>query len=154
MQRPVRPPAVVAIPARNEADRIVACLEALERQTTPPDSVVVLFNNSTDDGEMLVRRMRPGFDLRIVSIDLPPDASGAGPARRVAMEHAAPLAGPGGILLTTDAHGTGRPNWVQRNVAGLLAGADVVCGRAIIDPEEAALIPPHLHDDDVLERRL
>ncbi len=153
-RRQVRPPAVVAIPARNEADRIVACLEALDSQTTPPDSVVVLFNNSSDAGETIARGMQVGFDLRIAAVDLPPDASGAGRARRLVMERAAQIAGPGGILLTTDADGAVSPDWVQRNVAGLLAGADVVCGRAIIDPIEAALIPQHLHDDDALERRL
>jgi hypothetical protein len=153
-QRQVRPPVIVAIPARNEADRIAACLNALDGQTTSPDAVIVLFNNSTDDGETIVRDMRPGFDLRVVAVDLPPETAGAGPARRLAMEHAAQLAGPGGILMTTDADGMVSPEWVQRNVAGLLAGADVVCGRAIIDPAEAALIPRHLHDDDALEQRL
>ena len=153
-KRQTRPPVIVAIPARNEADRIGACLDALDNQTTKPDAVIVLFNNSTDDGEMIVRGMRPRFDLHVVAVDLPPETAGAGPARRLAMEHAAQLAGPGGILMTSDADGMVAPDWVQLNLAGLLAGADAVCGRAIIDPAEATLIPRHLHDDDALEQRL
>ena len=70
------------------------------------------------------------------------------------MEHAAAHVGEGGILLTTDADAVVPADWVERNVTTLLDGADLVCGRAIIDPVEAALIPKHLHDDDAMECRL
>jgi hypothetical protein len=53
-----------------------------------------------------------------------------------------------GILLTTDADGRVSPDWLETNLCALDAGADAVCGRAIIDPEEAALIPPHLHAEE------
>jgi hypothetical protein len=58
------------------------------------------------------------------------------------------------VLLTTDADAVVAPDWVVRNVEALRRGADVVCGRAIIDPVDAAAIPAHLHADDALERRL
>jgi hypothetical protein len=70
------------------------------------------------------------------------------------MELAAAYAGEGGILLTTDADATVPSDWVERNVTTLLDGADLVCGRAILNETEAALIPKHLHDDDALECRL
>ncbi|PPQ28894.1 glycosyltransferase [Rhodopila globiformis] len=149
-------PAVVAVPARNEAERIGACLTALRDQQRRPDAVILLLNNCTDDTEAIARALSPGlgFDLRIVSRDLPPGKANAGCARRDAMRLAADVAGPRGALLTTDADAVVPPGWVRRNLAALDRGADVVCGRAELDPAEAALIPPRLHADDALEGRL
>jgi hypothetical protein len=56
--------------------------------------------------------------------------------------------------MTTDADTVVPPDWVTRNLDGLHRGADIVCGRAIIDPVEAAMIPAHLHADDALECQL
>jgi glycosyltransferase involved in cell wall biosynthesis len=150
----IRPATVVAIPARDEADRIAACLNALDRQTTPPDAVVLLLNNCSDASEAIARSLTPRYDLLIYSEHPPAHESGAGHARRMAMEHAAAHAGEGGILLTTDADSIAPPDWVERNVTALLDGADLVCGRVLVDPAEAALVPKHLHDDDALECRL
>lgn len=44
-----------------------------------------------------------------------------------------------------------RPIWIAANLAALQAGADAVAGRAVIDPDEATAIPPHLHEDDAKE---
>ncbi len=41
----------------------------------------------------------------------------------------------------------------MRNLRAL-QGVDAVCGRAVIDPVEAAVIPAHLHADDALECQL
>ena len=70
------------------------------------------------------------------------------------MEYAAELAGRDGILLTTDADTVVAPDWIERNLQALAAGADLVCGRVAVDPTEAALIPAHLHADDALECEL
>ena len=70
------------------------------------------------------------------------------------MQSAAELAGPDGILLTTDADTVVAPDWIERNLLTLAAGADLVCGRVAVDPAEAALIPSHLHADDALECEL
>jgi GT2 family glycosyltransferase len=149
-------PAVVAVPARNEAERIGACLAALRDQQRRPDAVVLLLNNCTDDTEAVARALAPGlgFDLHIVSRDLPAAQANAGCARRRAMRLAAGLAGPHGALLTTDADAIVPADWVRRNLAALDLGADVVCGRVEVDPVEAMLIPAHLHADDALECRL
>ncbi|MFL5288138.1 MAG: glycosyltransferase family 2 protein [Rhodopila sp.] len=149
-----RPIIVVAIPARDEAERIAACLEALDRQTILPDAVVLLANNCTDDTVAVARGLSPRYALDAIAVDLPPQEAGAGHARRLAMQHAAERAGEGGILLTTDADGTVPPDWIQRNLAALVAGADLVCGQSLVEAVEAKFIPQHLHDDDVLERRL
>ena len=149
-----RPPVVVAIPARDEADRIGACLTALGCQTIRPDAVVLFANNCTDGTEAAARRLAPRYQLDLIAAGLPPRQANAGYARRLAMQHAADLAGPGGIMLTTDADGTVPPDWVQRNLAALFDGADLVCGQSRVEAVEARFIPQHLHDDDVLERRL
>ncbi|MGD0106200.1 MAG: glycosyltransferase [Rhodopila sp.] len=147
---------VVAIPARDEAERIGPCLVALNEQIQRPDTVVLLLNNCSDCTETIARALAPGlqFRLDLISRDLPPVLANAGHARRLAMAMAAESAGPDGVLLTTDADAVVPPDWVSRNHAALGQGADIVCGRAVIDPMEAAMIPPHLHDDDALECRL
>jgi glycosyltransferase involved in cell wall biosynthesis len=149
-------PVVVAIPARNEADRIEPCLVAVAAQTRPPDTVVLLLNNCDDASEATARSISPRlpFRLEIVSVALAPARANAGSARRLAMRHAAKFAGGAGVLLTTDADARVPPGWVRRNIAALTAGADAVCGRIVVDPVEARAIPDHLHDDDALETEL
>lgn len=147
---------VVAIPARDEAERIGPCLLALNDQIQRPDTVVLLLNNCSDATETIARMMVPtlAFRLCVISRRLPPGRASAGHARRLAMALAAEQAGPRGVLLTTDADSVVPPDWVARNLAAIRQGADIVCGRALIDPVEAELIPAHLHADDVLECRL
>jgi hypothetical protein len=147
---------VVAIPVRDEAVRIGACLAALNAQIRPPDAAVLLLNNCTDRTETIVRGVRPHlrFPLEVVSVALPAAQASAGHARRLAMQRAADQAGDRGILLTTDADAIVPPDWVVRNLRTLDKQADIVCGQSVIDPVEAALIPAHLHEDDALESRL
>jgi hypothetical protein len=78
-----------------------------------------------------------------------PSAS-AGVARGLAMKHALSLMSEG-VILTTDADAEVPDNWIEANLRAVEAGADAVCGMAVIDPFEALLIPPHLHDDDARE---
>lgn len=149
-------PVVVAVPARDEAERIEPCLRAISGQHDRPDAVVLLLNNCADDTEAVARALAPRlrYRLDIVSRDLPPPLANAGNARRLAMDLAAGIAGPSGVLLTTDADTIVPPDWIRRNLAAIGRGADVVCGRIVVDPKEAALIPPHLHADDALECQL
>jgi hypothetical protein len=147
---------VVAIPVRDEAARIGPRLIALNKQMRPPDSVVLMLNKCTDEAETITRTMIPKlrFHLDVISQDLPLHQADTGHARALAMDAAAERAGPSGVLLTTDADAIGPPDWVVRNLRALHRGADIVCGRAIIDPMEAAVIPAHLHADDALECQL
>ena len=147
-------PAVIAIPAHNEAERLPACLAALAAQRdTPPAEIVVLLNNCTDGSEDVVRRFAAGAPMRVHPIvrHLPPQRAFAGTARRLAMAHAARIAGPHGVLLTTDADAVAPPAWLAGNLRAIAAGADAVAGRAVIDPVEAKLIPAVLHEADARE---
>ena len=146
-------PIVVAIPAKNEAERIGCCLLALALQTVKPDSVVLLPNNCSDGTAAIANglALQLPFRLHIRCHTFPPPIANAGNARRLAMLHAAELAGPDGVLLTTDADGVVAADWIERNLLAMKAGAELVCGRVVLDPLDAALIPSHLHADDALE---
>ena len=117
---------------------------------------MLLLNNCSDGTESVVRSMAPNlrFELDVACRELPAEQANAGHARRLAMATAAERGGPTGVLLTTDADALVPADWVARNLWALRHGADVVCGRAVIDPVEAAMIPAHLHADDALECRL
>ena len=148
------PLTVVAIPARNEADRIAACLEALDAQTgAQVDHIVLLANNCTDATAAIARTvpMQPGTTLHVIERSLPPSQANAGHARRLAMQCAADLAGPDGVLLTTDADGRVDPDWLAANLAALAAGAEVVAGWVELDAIEWGKIPTKLHEDDARE---
>jgi hypothetical protein len=147
---------LVAIPVRNEVYRIEACLAALATQSNPPDTAVLLFNNCDDGSEAEAKRMSRHLPFRseMISVQLPPNQANAGNSRRLAMDHASNIAGNEGVLLTTDADAIVGHDWVSRNIAALIAGADAVCGRVVIDPDEALAIPAHLHADDRLESEL
>jgi GT2 family glycosyltransferase len=147
---------VVAVPARDEAERIVACLLALARQTRRPDSVLVLANDCTDGTAAIASRMASAlpYRLHVESICFPAHQAHAGGARRLAMAFSEPLVRQEGVLLTTDADAEAAPDWIERNCEAIADGADLVCGRVVLDPLEATLIPAHLHADDALECRL
>jgi hypothetical protein len=153
-----RLPALIAIPVCNEAERIGACLAALGAQDGAGEqSVVLLLNNCTDATASIVDGWRdnPRFRLHVEQTSLPPSRASAGVARALAMRSAARIAARSGtgrfVLLTTDADGTVPAGWVAANLDAITNGADAVCGRAVIDPTEAALIPARLHEDDARE---
>ena len=151
------PSVVVAIPIRNERDRIVSCLSALAAQVglEPRSFGIVLFaNNCTDDTCDLVRAFSPmPWPLRLIEKTDP--AASAGWARRIAMNAAADWLNESGqfdgVLLTTDADSRVGIDWVARNLACIAQGADAVAGRIRLEPHEAALLPPQLHARGELE---
>lgn len=147
---------VVALPARDEEERIGPCLDALAAQRGAAcDAVVVLLNNCSDGSADAVRARMGAlpFAVRLEERHFPPELAHAGAARSAAMAAAAEEAGPEGLLLTTDADGVVDRDWIANTLAAIAAGADVVCGRAVLSPDEAALIPRHLHEDDAVECR-
>ena len=142
---------VVAIPVRDEAKRIGNCLAALSRQSVPAGHVVLLLNNCTDGTADVVESLpKAAHQLHMIERQLEGSSACAGVARGLAMDYAASLV-KHGIILTTDADGEVPPDWIELNLQAVEEGADAVCGRAVIDPIEALLIPQHLHDDDARE---
>jgi len=153
---PCFPDTVIAIPVRNEAERIEACLRAIDAQTglAPGSLGLVLFlNNCTDGTQGIVEGLRASLSMpmRVTHVDYA--QAHAGWARREAMNAAVDWIGPaaGAVILSTDADSRVPPDWVARNLAALRAGADAVAGRIELDAEEAALLPPSLHERGRLE---
>lgn len=148
------PTCVVAIPVKDEVERIGDCLRALAAQRgAAVDHVVLLLNNCTDGTADAVRALQPALPFAITCAErhYPRETAHAGTARREAMQIAAAVAGPHGILLTTDADGQVAPGWLAANLHALALGAEAVCGRAECNAIEAADIPAYLHEDDAVE---
>jgi glycosyltransferase involved in cell wall biosynthesis len=138
---------VVAIPVRNEQDYIGPCLAALARQSFAPSDIVLLLNNCTDHTSDICQRWQTDLpSIRIIERYLPSHLSTAGEARRLALEMALELAGDG-LLLTTDADGVVPDDWVANNLREIAQGADAVCGKAEMAPDDAQALPAHLHAD-------
>ena len=140
-----RPDTVVAIPVRNEAERIGFCLDALDAQAglAPGRLGLVLFlNNCTDATARIVAGRVPTLSIPVRVIEAEYAGAHAGWARRRAMDAAADWLGEAGTILSTDADSRVPPDWVFTNLRALEAGADAVAGRVELIPEEAALQPP------------
>jgi cellulose synthase/poly-beta-1,6-N-acetylglucosamine synthase-like glycosyltransferase len=160
----LRPGFVVAIPVKDEEERLPACLRALAHQLDrsgrpiPPELVrVVLFaNNCSDRSASLARKLGASWrlDIRVVEALLPPGASHAGNARRAAMDLAEAWLMEGdekdGVILTTDADSQVAPSWIAENMAAFEAGAEAVLGRIDLD-EDGRLLPAALHRRGELE---
>ena len=135
---------LVVIPARNEADRITACLASLAGQGA--DTIVVA-NNCTDGTAALA--LQSGAAVIDCSI---PDG-GVGAARRLGMAQAMRRMSRVDWLMTSDADCLVTPDWVDMNRRYLAAGAAAVCGLVLPIAEEHAALPPALLRRAALEDR-
>jgi glycosyltransferase involved in cell wall biosynthesis len=133
----------VAIPARNEQERIIACLERLNGLERDPRfgrlEFIVLANNCSDRTASEARAWAKAHSapLSCLEVELPPDRANAGWARRLALDAAADrLSGPADALLCTDADTLVAPDWAQRTVDYLDLGYDAVAGYARLRPNE------------------
>jgi cellulose synthase/poly-beta-1,6-N-acetylglucosamine synthase-like glycosyltransferase len=133
-------PVVVAIPARNEADRIGACLAALAQQTLARSriaAVVIYANNCTDSTAAIARNTCLPFALEVVEATLPPNYSHVGYARRGASNAAiACLKRRGhidGIIANTDADSEVDTGWLAALLAAFGSEVDAVCGEIEIE---------------------
>jgi hypothetical protein len=159
-----QPGCVVAIPVRDEEERLPACLRALAQQrdrlgrSIPPRlvRVVIFANNCTDQSASVARSLAECWSLtiRVVEARLPPEAAHAGAARRAAMDLAEGWLMEGGeragVILTTDADSQVAPNWIATNLAAFDAGAEAVLGRITLD-DDGKLLPDALHRRGALE---
>ena len=138
------PAAIVVVPARDEAARIGACLEALAAQRLEDGFAVIVVLDGCRDATGRVAAgaaASHGLDLRLV----PGPRRGAGAARRAGMElAAAQLLAAGradGLIATTDADTRPAPDWLARQLAHVGAGAGAIGGRIDLDADELAALP-------------
>jgi Glycosyl transferase family 2 len=139
----------VAIPALNEAERIVACLTALLKQRLDAPrcnlSIVVLANNCTDETAATIRARFSGGPIEVREVSLIAPHNHAGWARRLSIEAAVErLDRPTDILMCTDADTVVAPDWIARNLAHIDSGFEAVAGFAMpLIAEWRRLLPAH-----------
>ena len=140
-------PVIIAIPARNEADRIGACLTAIAAQ---PDAgshiagVVVFANNCTDETAAAAAAVDTPFPLHVIAAQLPPIRAHIGHARRGAIDAAFDCLMAAGrsdaIIAGTDADSRVAPGWLAALLAAFSGDVDAVCGAIDLD----GTVPPGL----------
>ena len=150
------PTLVVAVPVRDEEERIGLCLDSLARQEEvdfAEMAVVLLLNNTTDGTADQVRALAPHapYVTYLHQVTLAPGQANAGWARRLAMDAALGLAAADGLLLTTDADTLANDDWVASNRREVAAGADAVAGYVMADPLELMQLDPAVLDRGRLE---
>ena len=159
--------AIVAIPVKNEAERIITCLKALavqrDRCNRPIPAgtygVVLVLNNCTDATAQVVDAIQEQlpYPLWVVQRELPPGRAHAGRARKLAMDAAADLLSMNSahfrMILTTDADGRVGSRWIDANLTTARAGADLVAGFVRADRMEHAQLPVTVIERGRLESR-
>lgn len=151
MEKPRLLHPVVAVPARNEAERLPALLQSLAQQTWLRQgrqlTVVIVLNNCADASAAVLHEAgRRHPDLDVVGVDVAFAAADAhvGSARRMALETAWATTGfsASAVLITTDADARPTADWVDANLRAIADGADLVGGHIIGDPDEEARLGP------------
>jgi glucosyl-3-phosphoglycerate synthase len=139
--------AAVVIPARDETERIGACLRALQGQhglDAGAWEVIVVLDGCRDGSAEIVRQMAParaGVPLHAVEL---PSPEGVGRARRrgmdLACERLMSIGREDGLIASTDADSTVAPDWLARQLELAGRGARAIGGRVELDPREARLL--------------
>jgi len=150
------PHTVVAIPVKDEAQRLPACLQSFVTQEGVDLSgvaMILMLNNCTDGTADVVRALAPTlpYRLELHQVELHNGHANAGWARRLAMEAAARLAAPDGVLLTTDADTVVHCDWIEANLREIEAGHDAVAGYVMAEPDELMELPPAILERGRLE---
>jgi glycosyltransferase involved in cell wall biosynthesis len=141
--------AVVVVPARDEQQRIAACITALAGQRDVPGEhyeVIVILDGCTDATAEIARNVADetrGLRLHQVALDSP---QGVGRARRLGMDLACErllsLGRTDGLIASTDADSVVAPDWLCIQLELLRAGAEAIGGRIELDSEEAGRLAP------------
>ncbi|QXQ05388.1 glycosyltransferase family 2 protein [Sphingosinicellaceae bacterium] len=140
-----RRPVAVGVPAHNEAGQIASCLAALDLATQRagvPVTVIVGANNCVDDTAERARAFASrAAQVLVAEIVLPAERAHAGGARRHVMDLAADCAGPGGVVMTTDADSAVDVDWIVANLGEIASGADAVAGVITFDAAARQTLP-------------
>ncbi len=141
--------AVVVIPARDEQDRIAACIAALAAQrglAAQDYEVIVILDGCTDDTAAVAEQASlaaPSLRLHQVSLAT---SQGVGRARRLGMDLACErllaLGREEGLIASTDADSVVAPDWLAVQLELLESGAEAIGGRIELHEEELAALAP------------
>ena len=118
----------IVIPAYNEEDKILPCLEACIAQTVPAHEIIVVNNKSTDKTVAIVREVQTLYpDAPIILIEQA-DSQGITPTRNKGFDAAT-----GDIIGRIDSDSIVEPNWVEETI------------KAFVDPTVAAVTGPVIY---------
>src|ERR1700722_12165815 len=137
--------AVVVVPARDEAERIEACLLSLASQDGVPreryELIVVLdgCRDATREKVLAFGARERTLKLRVVVLAEP---EGVGRARRrgmdLACERLLALGKGEGLIASTDADSVVAPDWLSARLALVRGGGEAIGGLTELDGYEAA----------------
>ena len=129
-------PIAVAIPARDEAERITGCLGAVAAalRGLGPAGIVVLADRCGDGTADLARIWGLSCAPLGIELEVVEDATScdAGTARARVAAHARARLTERGAILSTDADSRPGPGWA-RGMIDVLRGADMACGPVRLD---------------------
>ncbi len=118
----------IVIPAYNEEDTILPCLESCIAQTVPAHEIIVVNNKSTDKTVAIVREVQtlyPDAPILLIEQD---DSQGITPTRNKGFDSAT-----GDIIGRIDSDSIVEPNWVEETI------------KAFVDPTVAAITGPVIY---------
>lgn len=128
-RRPLPRRIAIAIPVRDEAerlDRLLSALAVAAGQVFCPVTALVLANNCADDTAAIARAFHdPALSVETVEVAFSAADASAGRARGLAMDLAWR---PDALLMTTDGDATPAPGWIAAALDHVAGGADLVCG--------------------------
>ncbi|MEO5995101.1 MAG: glycosyltransferase [Chitinophagaceae bacterium] len=103
----------VIIPARNEENNILHCLNSLVRQTYPLEllEIIVVNDHSTDNTEELVKNF-PAINVKLINLSDYTHGKLLNSYKKKAIEVAV-AAAKGELIVTTDADCTSSPDWIK-----------------------------------------
>jgi len=136
----------VVVPARNEEQRIAACIRALAGQTGIPCAayeVLLVLDRCTDHTRASAARACAGSKLALHVLESA--RPGAGAARRTGMDLACDrllsVGPPSGLIASTDADTVVAPDWLSVQLSLVEGGALAIGGELELESTEAARLP-------------
>lgn len=138
--------AAIAIPARNEEQRIVRCLAALRAAIVAvgrPVGIVLVVNNSHDATYDRAERWLSQANVphMLLDVDFADSWAFVGSARRLSLDLAAEAIEREGLLFTTDADSVVDRHWIMDGFREIGDRADLVCGTILRLDDEQTRVP-------------
>jgi glucosyl-3-phosphoglycerate synthase len=141
--------AIVVVPARDEAPRIAACLQALSAQldmAAGSYEVILILDGCRDQTQEVVQRTTSHLDEPVFHTVTLLRSQGVGRARRLGMDIACrrlmQLGRADGLIASTDADTTVAADWLSAQLALARAGAEAIGGLIELDPAERQALAP------------
>jgi glucosyl-3-phosphoglycerate synthase len=141
--------AIVVVPARDEAPRIAACLQALSTQLDIAASsyeVILILDGCRDHTLQVVQQTTRHLPQPAVHSVTLLRSQGVGRARRLGMDIACrrlmQIGREEGLIASTDADTTVASDWLAAQLALARAGAQAIGGLIELDPTEGQALAP------------